>query len=214
MFAFYFVSYAIMVYFNVGLAACAFQVVQGEEPRLEHGFGVATSRLPQILGWAALSAVVGTILNAIENANETAAAIVAGLLGSAWTALTFFVVPVLVIEGRGPIGAIKGSASTLRATWGTAMVGNFSLGILTFIFAIPIVLVTAGLVAWAVTTQLVLGVVVAVGFGVIALASLAAFASAADVVFKALLYNFATNRAMPAGIDTSHFREAFRPAKR
>ena len=41
----------------------------------------------------------------------------------------------------------------------------------------------------------------------------AAVTSAADVVFKALLFNYATGRAVPAGIDKSTFAGAFEPRR-
>jgi len=37
--------------------------------------------------------------------------------------------------------------------------------------------------------------------------------SAADIVFKALPYNHATGRAVPAGVDPAVFAEAFRHRK-
>ncbi len=37
--------------------------------------------------------------------------------------------------------------------------------------------------------------------------------SAADVIFKALLYNHATGRSVPANVDQSLFNEAFRAKK-
>ena len=36
---------------------------------------------------------------------------------------------VLVVEGVGPVEAIKRSASLLRKTWGEQIVGNFSIGL-------------------------------------------------------------------------------------
>ena len=43
------------------------------------------------------------------------------------------------------------------------------------------------------------------------LLSTIAVTSAADVIFKALLFNYATDRSVPQGIDSSSFASAFGP---
>lgn len=209
-FAFYFVSYFTIVFFNVGLTSCALKAVRGEATSVGDGLGLAMQRLPQIAGWAALSAVVGVILRAIENAHEKAGQFVAMIIGSAWTALTYFVVPALVVEGVGPIDAVKSSASTLKKTWGEALVGNFSLGLISSLIMLPLLIAffALGFVVAGMNNPTLLLVVIAAGVLTVMLASV--FASAADVVFKALLYNYATGQSVPSGIDASQFRDAFR----
>lgn len=209
-FAFYFCSYFVIVFFNTGLIACAMRVLEGEEPSIGYGMHVAMQRLPQIAGWALLSAAIGTILRMIENANEKAGAFIAAILGSAWTALTYFVVPVIVIEGKGPIGAFKSSVGVLKDNWGTALVGNFSLGFVGFLVMLPVILI-GGVATFAAFSSGSTGLGIGVGTIVVMLVLLAAaFTSAADVVFKAVLYNFATGRATPEAIEPATMREAFR----
>ena len=48
--------------------------------------------------------------------------IVIALVGVAWSIATYFAIPVVVIEGTGPFRAIGRSASTIRKTWGEALV--------------------------------------------------------------------------------------------
>ena len=47
-----------------------------------------------------------------------------------------------------------------------------------------------------------------IGGGVMLILITTAFTSAADQVFKALLYNYATGRTLPVGIHASTFGEA------
>ncbi len=210
MFAFYFCSYFVMIFFNTALTACAMKVIAGETPSVGDGLRLASARLPQILGWTLVSALVGIILRAIES-NEKVGKIVSALIGSAWTVLTYFVVPVLVIDGLGPVGAIKKSASTLRETWGTSLAGHFSLGFLSFLIMLPVFLVGGGLVFLGMqsgqTAALVGAIVVAAALVLIAVA----VTSAADVVFKAVLYNYATGKATPENIDDTALADAFGP---
>lgn len=210
LFAFYFASYFVMLFFNSALTACALRVVSGEMPTIGSGFAVAAKRLPQIFAWALVSAIIGVLLRAIENANEKAGRFVAAILGSAWTALTYFVVPVMVVDGAGPVEAFKRSAGTLKKEWGTALVGNFSLGILGFLLVLPVVLVCGALGYLAVASGNTAGLIATVVLGVLLIALVTAANSAADVVFKALLYNYATGKSLPAGIDAGEFSRAFK----
>ena len=209
LFLFYFCCYFVIVFFNAGLTACALKVVSGEEPSIGYGFSMAVKRLPQIAAWALLSAVIGVVLKIIENANEKVGYWIAALLGTAWTALTFFVVPVLVMDGVGPILAIKLSLKTLKGTWGEALVGNFSMGLLSFLIMLPFLIGVAVLFVMAMASNNMTNIVLAITLGVAVIVVVCAFTSAADVVFKALLYNYATGRSVPSGIDTSNFSAAF-----
>lgn len=208
-FCFYFVNYLVIVFFNVALTACAMKVISGEAPTLGDGLSMATKRLPQIAAWAGVSAIIGVVLKAIENSNEKFGHIIAAVLGMGWTIMTYFVVPVLVLEGVGPIDAIKRSASTLKETWGEAAVGHFSLGLLSMLVMLPAILLAGLLIFFAVGSGSTPLIVAAIVFAVLTVALAAAATSAADVIFQALLYNYATGRSIPADIDTSAFADAF-----
>ncbi len=213
LFLFYFCTYFVMVFFNAALTACAMKVVEGETPTIGYGLSMAGKRLPQILGWAFVSALIGVLLKAIENVNERAGYFIAAILGSAWTALTYFVVPVVVMEGVGPITAIKRSVSTLKSTWGEALIGNFSMGILAFLVIVPAFIVVGLLAATAYAAGNMTLVWILIALGVLFMVTALAASSAADVIFKALLYNHATGRSVPANIDQALFNDAFRRKK-
>src|SRR4029077_13330612 len=95
------------------------------------------ARLPVIAGWALVSATVGLILRIIEDRSARIGQIVAALLGMAWTVVSFLVVPILVIENKGPIAALKDSTALLKKTWGEQLVSNFSFGMIFFLLALP-----------------------------------------------------------------------------
>ncbi|MCE9544765.1 MAG: DUF6159 family protein [Planctomycetia bacterium] len=209
-FLFYFANYLVIVFFNSALVAGAFQAIAGQPVSLSAALKTAGQRWPQILGWAALSAVIGTLLKSIENGHEKVGQLIAAVLGSGWTVMTYFVIPVIVVEGLGPIAAIKQSLSVLKQHWGTALIGNVSLGLLGFLLTMPLFLLAAGLVALGVAAgqPLAMGgcIAAAVAIGVLAVG----ISSSADMVFKALLFNFATGRALPAGISPEDLHDAFR----
>lgn len=210
-FLFYFCNYFVVVFFNTGLLACVMRIGQGEKPRVADGLSFAMKRFPQIFAWAFVSAIVGVLLRALEQ-NKKAGRFVSAILGSAWTALTFFVVPVITMEGLGPVQAFKRSTRILREQWGTALVGNFSLGIMSFLLMIPVLLLSALLIFLGLSSGSVAASVAMIGLAVILVLIAMATSSAADMIFKSFLYTYATGKRLPDEVDSKHFSLAFRPA--
>lgn len=209
LFLFYFCNYFVIVFFNSALIASTMQALSDEDPTVEHGLAIAGKRLPQIFGWALVSAFVGVALRLIENSNKRAGELAAAILGTAWTAMTYFVVPVIVLEGVGPVAAVKRSLGTLKSTWGTALVGNFSLGLLGFLLMIPVYLLGGVLIALGVASGAMPVMILCIAAGVALFVLGAATTSAAGTVFTALLYSYATGRTVPANVDVSEFDRAF-----
>lgn len=212
-FLFYLCHYFVIVFFNTALIGSTLMWMNGQTPTLAGGLSLAVKRLPQIFGWALLSAIIGTLLRIVENSHKKAGRIVVAILGSAWTAMTFFVVPVIAVDGVGPIEAFKRSLKTLRSTWGTALIGNFfSLVILGLLFTLPILLVGVLLMYAGFNVGPIPLKILLFGLSVGLIAIAIAIPSAADTIFKALLFCYTTDRTIPAGIDTSQFDEAFAPS--
>ncbi len=208
LFAFYFVNYFVMLFFNSGLVACAIIRFKGGDPTLADGFRAATNRLPQILGWAMVSATVGVILRIIESRSERAGQFAAALLGAGWSIATYFVVPVLVAERAGPVAAVKRSLSVLRRTWGEALTANFGIGILVFLAFLPALGFFALSGFLFVSEHAILGgVLIAVGVGWLLLVTL--MSSALDSILLAALYLYAADGTVPQHFDNRLLQDAF-----
>lgn len=208
LFLFYFVNYFIVIFFNSALVGCAVIRLKGGDPTLSDGFGAAFARLPQIAGWALVSATVGLILKAIESRSQRFGQIVSSLLGMAWAITTFFVIPVLVIEGVGPIESVKRSVSIMKKTWGESLGANFGIGLMTFLLSlIGIAPIVCGgfLVASGVT--ILGGVLIAVGIIILLLVSL--ISSALNSIILAALYIYAAEGKDPDGFDANMIKSAF-----
>jgi hypothetical protein len=207
-FAYYFVNYFVIVFFNSALVSCALIRFNGEAPSVGDGLAAASRRLPQILAWALVSATVGLLLKMIENAHEKAGQIAAAILGTAWSVITFFVVPVIVVEGANPFTAVKRSLGILRHTWGEALVGGWGLGFFVFLLALPgIALIVAAVVAgmYVLPLGIALGVVAGVYFLL-----LMAVSSALDGIFVGALYQYAAHGEVPSGFEGEYLAHAFR----
>lgn len=201
LFLFYFANYFVIFFFNAAIVACAIFRMRGGDPTLSTGLNASLARLPQIFGWALVSATVSLVLRVIENSNRKAGRFVAGLLGMAWSLVTFLVVPILVVERKGPVDAFKESARLLKKTWGQQLIGNFSFGLIFFLLAIPgIGLLVLGI--FTTTTAAPLGIALIV-LGVVYMMLLGLVQSTLQVIFQAALYLYAREGKAPAGFDAA-----------
>jgi Family of unknown function (DUF6159) len=141
-YSFYFILYLVMIYFNSALVGCAKMHLIGENPSINDGFKMANSRIRSILGWGSILAVVGLIFKSIEGQSKTMGKVISGFLGVAWSLTTFLVIPIIVIEGKGPIESFKESAKLLKKSWGDQLLLNVGFGLifLPIIIATPFVL--------------------------------------------------------------------------
>lgn len=189
LFAFYFVNYFIIVFFNMALIHCARRYFKGQEVSLGEGISFSQSKISTIAGWALIGATVGIILKAIENINENLGAIVAAIVGAMWGIVTYFVVPVLAYEDVSPMQAIKRSGSIIKEKWGESIGANAGIGIVGFVgfllIALPIGVIFA-------LVNPILGIVM----GVLTAMLISVVMSAANTVFIAAVYHHVTNEPM------------------
>ena len=216
LFLFYFLNYFIVIFFNSAVIACAVLRMRGGEPTLSTGINAALSRLPQIVGWALVAATVGLILRALENLarkrGNFVGQIVAGLIGMAWSVVTFLVVPILVVEKKGPFEAVKESAALLRKTWGEQLVGNFSFGLVFFLLGLAgIVPLILGV--FIVHSAAALGVLL-IAVGAIYLIGLAVVQSTLQTIFQAAVYLYARDSRAPKGFEEAHLSSAMAQSPR
>lgn len=211
LFAFYFVNYFVIVFFNTALASCAVVHFKGGEPTLSDGLSAAGRRLPQLLGWALVSATVGMILRAIEERAEWVGRIVAGLLGVFWTIATYLVVPVLAVEGVGPITAVKRSTALLRQAWGEGLAGGLSLGLVGFLFTLPAILVFIAGAVLLFNNPVLGGLVVALAMVYFVVVSIVL--STLRQIYIAGLYLYAAEGQLPGGFSEEIIQGAFRRKK-
>ena len=209
-FLFYFCQYSVIIFFNCALVGAAMIRLDGGDPSLRDGFDAARSRLPSILGYAAIAATVGVFLQALKNKdNNFIVRLVGSGLGAAWTLATFLVVPVLVSRDIGPIDALKESVTLLRRTWGENAIGNVGIGaafgLITFLF----LLVGAGLTFAAYQVALPLAIAVGAIF-LLGVLLLGIYQAALSGVYSAALYRYAVSHEAPAAFRGAMLEDAFR----
>ncbi|NDK38994.1 hypothetical protein DT603_09095 [Pseudoxanthomonas gei] len=212
-FLFYFCQYSVIIFFNCALVAAAMIRLDGGDPTLRDGFDAAKSKLPAILGYAAIAATVGVALQALKSRdNNFIVRLVGSGLGVAWTLATFMVVPVLVSRNIGPVDALKQSVALLKRTWGENAIGNVGIGAAFGLITFAVMLVGAGLafLAWQASPMLAIAVAVVFVIGVLLLGI---YQAALSGIYSAALYRYAVSHETPAAFQGMQLESAFQPKR-
>jgi hypothetical protein len=203
-FLFYFVTYFIVIFANSALVGAALIRLRGGDPTLGDGFRIALSRLGPILGYTAIAATVGMILHLLESSFRSGrnrggaglvgsiiGGIIVALVGAAWSIATYLVVPILVVEGTGPIQSLKQSIALLKKTWGEQIAGQIGIGWAMALFYLAAILIGGLGIALGVAIDSAILVVVFVAFLILAFVILALISSALSGIYSAAVYRYA-----------------------
>jgi hypothetical protein len=209
-FLFYVTQYFVIFFFNTALVGAAMIRLEGGDPTVKDGLNIAMAKIVPILGYAAIAATVGMILNALKERAGFLGDIVINLVGAAWTVATAMVVPVLVAQDVGPVDAIKESVMLLKKNWGENIIGNSGIGLAfgLVMFATIILGIVLAVIGASISPWLGLGVAVV---AVIAVLLLAVIQAALSGIYSAALYRFAVDGQAPAGFEGGALQMAFRP---
>lgn len=196
-------------YFSVGLAAAADRIFSGQEATVADGLAVARSHFAAICGWAALATAVGVIVGALEQQGGVFGEIAGRLAGMAWSLVTFLAVPVIAIEGTGPLATLKRSASLFRERWGQQITGNLVIGGVVFLLGLlpAAALIAVGVVIWP-SAGFVGALLIVIGALVICVALL--ISKAISGIFGVALYRYALDGEVVGGFTQEDLESAVR----
>lgn len=207
-----------VVYFNVALAGAASLSMQGRDTSVSDGLAVARQRRGLIAKWAFLQFVIGVLVNAVEaffregSTARLTASVASALVSAAWSVASFFVIPLLALEGLGPGDALKRSVTLVRERWGEGLVGTAAIGLAVFLVGLlPLIILFNAALTLADSDPTLGG-----GLGVIALLALigvGALGSALGVIFRVGLYRYATQGRITGGFAQEDMVAAFSPSR-
>ena len=206
-----------VVYFNVALAGATRLSMDGRDTTVADGLAVARERRGLIAKWALVQFAVGVVVKVTQYvAGDSIAgnlvAMVSSLAGVAWSVTTFFVIPVLALEGLGPGAAMRRSVSLVRERWGEGLVGSAAISLAVFLVAaLPLAVIFSATFA-LIDASPALGA----GLGVIAIIALiatCAMGSALGVMFRVELYRYSTEGQLTGGFAQQDMVAAFRPSR-
>jgi hypothetical protein len=200
---------AVGLFFRLAFAAVISGALDGRRTTVREGLLVAWRRRDAVVRWALVATIAAAVLRALRQlplVGGLAASISSWLLGTAWSTMSLFIVPVIAIEDVRGRRALDRSMTLIREHWGQEAASPASIsGVFALAFAAGLA-IEAGAQALVFNSPVASTVVVsaaAVGL----LACLLA-ASAVRQSFGVALYRYATGRPLPAGFLTSDLQAA------
>ena len=196
----------VSIYFSVGLAAAADKIFRGEKATVSDGLAVARANVGPIAGWAAFSAIVGTVLSALES-QGTLGQIVGRILDIGWSLVTFLAVPVIAIEGTGPLETLKRSSTLFKSRWGQQITGNIAIGgIVGLAIILPAALmIGVGVLVWSSSAPAAAALIL---IGAIAFLIGMIIQKAMGGVFGVALYHYAAEGEARGGFTAAELDSA------
>ena len=206
----YYATVFVAIFSNVAIVGSAGMMLDGKKPTVSDGFRVAMSRIGPILGWTLLTGTVSLIIQAIQSRSGNLGKIVMGIIGIAWTILTYFVVPIIVYEGLGPFQAVKRSTMVLKKIWGESLVTNFGIHMVISIALIVLVVAMLPLAFIAISVNPLLLVFV-IGLFIVLFAAISLIGAALKGILMAALYRYAKTGRAGFGISKESLNGMFTP---
>ena len=182
-----------VVFWNCAIVASAHERLMGGDPTFVSGIVNASRHLPTIALWGVISGTVGLILRALRmgasERRDVFSQVLSFIAETAWWIMTFFIVPMIVIEGKGVKDSLSNSKSLFSQTWGESIGSGVGITIIGVLFAIPAAIIGIFLMQIDQLTGIIT-LVLLVGLIII-------WVNTAESVSRAALYMFAKTGEMP-----------------
>lgn len=169
----------------------------GRNASVGYGFGKAFGRLGPLLVWSVIRAVVSALLGLLRGNGNGASAVAGNILASigaaAWSIVTFFVTPYIMLKGESAVPALKKSVGMVKEKWGTQVTGGVRIGLSLLVLVVPaVLLIVAGIVlAGGVGASASLGIIL-VTLGVILMVVSVLLGTTLQAIFSVALFRFST----------------------
>jgi hypothetical protein len=210
---------AVITFPAAGLVSAVDEEMHGRDASVSAGMSAAFSRFGPLVAWSAILTVVSVLINLIRGNGQGGliSNLLRGVLAAAadimWQLITFFVLPVMMIEKASPIDAIKASSALFKKQWGTQLAGGVRIGgLVALLVILPGALILGagvGIVFAGTTAAAIIGVVTAaIGFLVIVLGGLVI--NAMRGIYSVALYYYAKNGEVLGGFTGEELQSSVR----
>ncbi len=201
------------IYISAALVGATLMQGRDQRPTVIGGLRAANAHLPTIAFYALLTPLINRYVRnsrAFTNGRSGAAANqLPGLsFGRLWNGASYLVMPIMIAENLGILGAIERSIELFMSTWGENIFGRLTLGIETCLLRVVSIVPGVLLLIVGLGSQSLLALY---GGAIVLLASLSAvamFNNATSAIFQASLYNYSVNHH-GAALDTQLMATAF-----
>ena len=177
------------------IVAAIDEEMAGRDASVGFGFRRAFAHAGALAVWALVQAVVSALLGLIRGNPSTGSGegrrMLAGVGAAAWSIVTLFVTPFIMLQDQGPIQAMKSSVLMVKEKWGLQVTGGVRIGVRLFILIIPaIVLIFVGsLLFFNQGTYAPIGLVLIL-IGIALAVVWALIANAVRAIFAVALFHF------------------------
>ena len=201
-FVFYLLVSVITVFWNAAIIASAYErLSSGTNPSFSYGIGQAMKCLPQILVWGIIAGTVGLFINILEGLSHDentspplrfVAGLASFIIGIAWWIVTFFVIPMIVLERAGVLDSMGKSTELFKRTWGEDVASHIGTGLLMTLCIILLICVSVPLMMFG-----QLGVALGIVILAVGLLFAVLFFSTVEAVNRASLFYYAKTGEIP-----------------
>ena len=177
------------IFFNAAVVACTARYFRGEPVSVRAGLRDAWAVRWTVLKWGLISASIGTVLFILEDNLPGFGSLVRAVLNVAWGLLTFFIVPVIVVERVDAVRpGLRQSGETFRRTWGESVTAELGIALVMLPVAFGgIVLLGAAFLLASGPAAIALGVL-----GSVLLVATVVVTQVLGMVVRTALYHYAT----------------------
>jgi hypothetical protein len=199
------------VFFGVALASAASTALRGKHATVKDALSIAVSRLPAILVWSLVASLVGLALRLIAERVPLGGRLLTWLVGLAWAIATFFVIPVIALEGYDGVGCVRRSGQLVKRRFGEGVSGVVIITLWTTAAMLGLVVcAVVGLVAVAAAPALGVFVLAVTAIGFVALVVVS---NTVRQVFAVALYRYARDGDAIGGFTEADLSRPFAPRR-
>lgn len=197
-FVLYVISAFTIAYSQAIVTHIVYTRIRGGNATLWSGIATAGKHWMTLFAWACISSTVGIILRVIAERSSILTKIIVLILGSAWSVLTYFVVPAITIDNKSAFSAIGHSGTVFKRTWGETLVTNISFGLL---FVLAIIVLSVIVVGMVIVTGAVSILFVCIPIILLAILICVVLSVVLNSVLRVLLYVYASEQIIPTNFN-------------
>ena len=199
-FVLYIISAFTLACSQATIAHIVYVRMHGGDATLGEGIGVAFKHAPTLFLWACITSTVGMVLRIIAERSALLMRIVVALIGAAWSVLTYFVVPAIIIDKKSATDAIHHSGEVFRRTWGETIVASISLSLAFLAFFIVLIVAIVGALVVSGGDPIV-SIICGIVF-IVSIVGSIIMSSVLDSVLRTLLYIYASENITPTNFNS------------
>jgi len=138
------IAYAVLAlisgFFSFGLVACTRITLEERDSKFVDGMIAALRNLHWVFIWAFIAWTIGPILTLLDHQRHTSRW-VRKALKTSWSLLSYFVIPIVVVDRTNIFSALRRSVQVMSKAWGDGAVSRLGMGWFFLLLSSPTIVV-------------------------------------------------------------------------